>query len=637
MKRLNKIQPHWRRGQPSGNAPWRQVLPGSIVIGLVVAARLLGLFQGLELKMLDTLLRWRPAEATDERILIVGVTETDIQRLGTYPVPDSVLANLLFALDAHNPRAIGIDIYRDLAVGEGYATLAAALETMPQVIGIEKIFNEPPIPPPPVLPAERVGFVDLPLDDDGFVRRIILGAEEPSGDSKASLAIRLAETYLAEEGLTLKKGLHDSSTMGFGKTEFAPINPNTGGYANDAEVEDQEILLNPRSGPNLFRQVSMGEVLDGTVDPAWIEDAIVLIGVTSLSIKDLVSSAAVVSENPGLIYGVEIQAHATSQLVNAVVEGRPLLRTWPDGVEYLWMVLWGGLGMVLIRRVRSPSWYLLLMGLAGLGLFGVSYGLLVVGGWWIPLVPTLVVFTVNGLVISGFYLYDQTLRSRIEERQRVIEQTYNAIHNGPLQTLSLLLRDSGETLGWPEALPKLTEMDQDLRDIYEELLKQAQAPTEEEHRLPQSAAGFAAPLDEKLYDVYAKTLQRDFPGFKSLGPKIVSFEHLNADGLSSDQQQALCRFLEEALCNVGKHAANLTCLTVMCLATDDENVIQVKDNGQGFIEGQPNAGSGGHGTRQAKQIAQRLGGSFQRLSTPEGTCCELRWPHKPRQQWFWPR
>ncbi|MGB3136537.1 MAG: CHASE2 domain-containing protein [Nodosilinea sp.] len=627
MKRLNKNQRDWRRGQRLKNASWRQALPGTVVLGLVVVARLLGLFQGLELKMLDTLLRWRPAEATDERILIVAVTEADIQRLGTYPVPDNVLANLLFALDEHNPRAVGIDIYRDVEVGKNDSALIEALETMPHVIGVEKLFGETPVPPPSALPSERVGFVDFPLDEDGFVRRTLLGGQAPSGDFHFSLAMRLAETYLAKEELILKNGLRDPKAMRFDKTEFVQIGPNTGGYVNNDSAGGHQILLNVRSGPMPFRRVTMGEVLDNAVDPTLVEDAIVLIGVIAISAKDLLNSAAVVSENPGLVYGVEIQAHATSQLVNAVMEDRSLLRTWPDGVEYLWIVLWGGLGMVLIRWRLSPSWYFLLMGLASLGIGGLCYGLLVLGGWWVPLVPTLVAFTVNGLVISGFYLYDQTLRSRISERQLIIEQTYNAIHNGPLQTLALLLRDSGETIGWPEALPKLAEVNKDLRDIYEDLLKPAQS-SDAGHRLLQPAADLETPLRERLYDIYAKTLQRDFPGFKSIGPQIVSFEPLKADGLSLDDHQALCRFLEEALCNVGKHAVNATRLTVTCQATEHENLIRVEDNGQRPAGGQTSPETGGRGTRQAKQLAQRIGGSFDRRFTAAGSCCELRWPHQ---------
>ena len=629
MDRFNK--PQHNGSQPLGRLPWRPMVPSLVVLSLIVGARLLGLFQGLEWKMLDTLLRWRwPAERPDQRMLIVGITEADIQRLGTYPIPDGVLADLVQALEVHNPRAVGIDIYRDRVVDPGHQEWVDTLAASPHVIGIENILSHPPIEAPAYLPDEQVGFVDFPADDDGFVRRALLGSPNTAGDFRYSLALRLAETYLQQEGMPLTNGVRDPQAMAFGTTELAQINPHTGGYVG-ADTGGYQVLLNPRSGLAPFRRVSLGEVLDGTVNPDWIRDAIVLVGITAPSARDVLNSAAVVSEDPGLLYGVDMHAHVTSQLVSAVLDDRPMLRTWPDGVEYLWIVLWGGVGMVLIRRIKSPSRYLLVIGVIGLGLAGASYGALVLGGWWIPLVPALVVFSVNGLVLPGFYLYDQALRSRIEERQRVIEHTYNAIHNGPLQTLALLLRDSGEILSWSVALPKLKQMDQDLRDIYEGLLESAQRGDNSPHPAPD----LEAPLHEKLYEIYTATLQRDFPGFASLGPKIVSFEPLNTTGLSLDDHQALGRFLEEALCNVGKHAVNATRLTVICLATDHENLIQVKDNGQGFTEGSPAAALDRHGTQQAEQMACRLGGSFQRLSTASGTCCELRWPiHSPGQRWF---
>ncbi|OKH43547.1 hypothetical protein NIES30_24660 [Phormidium tenue NIES-30] len=591
------------------------MVPGVVVLGLVVGARLLGLFQGLELKMLDTLLRWRPAEPTDERVLIVGIDEADIQRLGTYPVPDGVLAELLQTLAVHRPRAVGIDIYRDMAVEPGHAALVETLATKPYVIGIENILSNPPVAGPTYLPPEQVGFVDFPQDDDGFVRRALLGSPNAVGEFRFSLALRLAETYLQAEGLALENGLRDPWAMRFGSVEFSQISPHAGGYVG-VDAGGHQVLLNGRSGSQPFRQVTLQQVLDNAVDPTWIEDAIVLVGITSSSAKDFLNSAAVASDNPGLVYGVVMQAHATSQLVSAVMEGRPLLRTWPDGLEYLWIVLWGGVGTVLIGWVRSPSWYLLTLGLIGLGLVGVSFGLLWLGGWWLPLVPTLVVFSVNGLVLPGFYLYDQTLRSRIAERQQIIDQTYSAIHNGPLQTLALLLREA-EPAAWAETRLRLERLNQELRDIRESLPAAV---------LPDNAQ--AIPLHEQLWNTYTATLARgeqDFPGLRSLKLKVVTFEPLSTLGLSADDRQGLCQFLEEALLNVGKHGVNVTRLTVVCQATDAENLIQVIDNGQGPYSLDTSSAGTGWGTWQAKQLAQRLNGQFNREFSSAGTCCELRW------------
>ncbi|MFQ4138726.1 CHASE2 domain-containing protein [Nodosilinea sp. PGN35] len=613
MKPFDELRHSWQRPSPAEKKPWRQVVPGVVVLGLVVGARLAGLFEGLELKMLDTLLRWRPAEATDERVLIVGIDEADIQRLGTYPVPDGVLAELLQALAVHRPRAVGIDIYRDLAVEPGHAALVETLATLPNAIAIENILSNPPVAAPAFLPPEQVGFIDFPQDDDGFVRRALLGSPNAVGEFRFSLALRLAETYLQAEGLALENGQRDPWAMRFGDTEFSQISPQTGGYVG-ADAGGHQILLNGRSGPQPFRQVTLQQVLDGSVAPSWIEDAIVLIGITSSSAKDFLNSAVVAADSPGLVYGVVMQAHATSQLVSAVLDDRPLLRPWPQGLAYLWIVLWGGVGTVLIGWIKSPSWYLLTLGLIGLSLVGVSFGLLWLGGWWLPLVPTLVVFSVNGLVLPGFYLYDQTLRSRIAERQQIIDQTYSAIHNGPLQTLALLLR---ETDADAEARPRLERLNQELRDIRESL--PAAAPPESE----------AIPLHEKLWETYTATLERgeqDFPGLRSLKLKVVTFEPLGTLGLSADDRQGLCQFLEEALLNVGKHGVNVTRLTVVCQATATENLIQVIDNGQGPYSLDASPAGTGWGTRQAKQLAQRLHGQFKREFSGAGTCCELRWP-----------
>jgi CHASE2 domain-containing sensor protein len=61
---------------------WRVgALPGLFTIGVVIAARLTGSLQSLELATLDRFLRLRPPESIDSRILIVGVTEKDIQSI----------------------------------------------------------------------------------------------------------------------------------------------------------------------------------------------------------------------------------------------------------------------------------------------------------------------------------------------------------------------------------------------------------------------------------------------------------------------------------------------------------------------------------------------------------------------------
>ncbi|MGF1459740.1 MAG: CHASE2 domain-containing protein [Leptolyngbyaceae cyanobacterium] len=623
----------------------RRVVPGLTVIVVIGILRLLGVLQELEWQALDNFLRWRPAEATDSRLLIVGINEADIQQVGTYPIPDAVLAQLIRELQQHRPRVIGLDVFRDLPVAPGAEVLAQLFAQSSQLYGIEQAMSTSPIFPPAALPPERVGFNDFPLDADGFVRRTFLGAFPPPTHPEAerfrlAFALLLAEAYLSEEGIFIENGRRNPGNMRLGETELSRFLPNMGGYVN-ADASGVQMLINVRSGHSPFDIVSLSAVLAGDVDPALIRDRVVLIGIMSLSQKDLVNSGAVNTLNPGLVYGVEMHAHLTSQVINAVLSDRPLINTWPDPWEYTWIAIWGAVGMLLVSYVTRPVWYLLAIGGISAGLFVGSFVALWLGGWWLPVMPTLIALTLNGLVLPGFYLYDQTLRSRIAARQRVIEETYDAIHNGPLQSLALLLKQQ-DALS-PAVQTQLTHLNQELRAVYNRLQQESLPIDEQLHLGSGHVVDLRSELHEILYEVYTSTLKRDFPGFASIKFQVVKFEPMEETGLNTGDRQSLCRLLEEMLCNVGKHAVNAKRLTVTCFANEVENIIRVEDNGQGNpetmapAETQPLADSG-RGTQQAHDLAHRLGGHYEREITPKGARCQLRWPRQRQRPWWqlWP-
>ncbi|MEM6714215.1 MAG: CHASE2 domain-containing protein [Cyanobacteria bacterium P01_C01_bin.147] len=630
----------WKQLSKAG---WqRHSLPGITVILLIVGLRLLGMFQELEWRTLDTFLRWRPDEPVDERLLIVGIDEADIQAIGTYPVPDADLAQLVDTLSADEPRAIGIDIFRDLPVEPGHAQLSEQFANNERLFAIEKIVGQA-IAPPPAAPNEQVGFADFPLDADGFVRRTFLGmfppVDHPEPDTfHFSLPLVLAQSYLASEGLSLGNGQRNSNNMAFGDRELATFQAHDGGYVG-TNASGVQMLINVRSGPAPFEIVSLQDVMAGRVAASQIRDRVVLVGVMSLSNKDLVNSAAVDAANPGLFFGIEMHAHVTSQILSAVLDDRPLITVWSDGWEIFWMVWWGGIGMLLVRMVPRPTGYVLTVILVGAGLVALSFGLLWQMGWWLPVVPALTAFAINGVILPGFYLYDQTLRSRIAERQRVIEGTYDAIHNGPLQTLALVLKQ-GDRLD-SELSTQLTSLNQELRTVYQRLQQEALSPEDQLQLGNQKVIDIRQALHEVLYEVYVETMQRDFPGFDSIKFQVVKFEPMYEQGLTMDERRSLCRLLEEMLLNVGKHAVNAKRLTVACYANDTDNLIQVADNGKGAPLAPPDklssaaktSPSKGRGTQQAQLLAQRLGGTYERSLAATGTHCELRWPGLKTRWW----
>ncbi len=68
--------------------------------------------------------------------MIVGIDESDLQAYG-FPIPDNKLAQLLQQLNAAEPRAIGLDLYRDLPTEPGHEELVKAFQTIPNIVGIE--------------------------------------------------------------------------------------------------------------------------------------------------------------------------------------------------------------------------------------------------------------------------------------------------------------------------------------------------------------------------------------------------------------------------------------------------------------------------------------------------------------------
>ena len=129
-----------------------------------------------------------------------------------------------------------------------------------------------------------------------------------------------------------------------------------------------------------------------------------------------------------------------------------------------------------------------------------------------------------------------------------------------------------------------------------------------------------------LYYVYDITLKRNFQGFGSILSFIPpNFEPLEDCQLSPNQKRDLYLFLQEALCNVGKHSQGATRLDVICTRSAKEYCLQIIDNG--FANISKNYQRGGQGTEQAQDLARQLRGKFRRFPhSPQGTVCELTWP-----------
>ena len=613
---------HWRTIKKVISPQFKGAMPGAALLGVVILTRLLGGLQSWEWAALDIALRLRPAEPTDERITIIGINEKDIARIGTYPIPDRTLAQLIATLQTYQPRAIGLDIVRDLPVEPGRLELVEIFQSHAHLYGISKFLDPEPFAALPSLSPEQIGFSDTIPDADGRYRRSLLGIPTAQGYGFA-LYVRLAEAYLKREGIALENGLRDREALRFGYLEIPRFKPNTGGYVR-TDAGGNQALLNYRTGKTPFRTLSLGDIQRSNFKPEWIRDRLIFIGITTSSVPDLDNTSAVAhSELPGQIFGVEYQAHSASQILSAVKEGRPLLRSWSESGEYFWIVGWGLLAIYLGHLTQSVWKNLVAIALLSLGVIGIAYGA-ILAGWWLPIAPILLIFAINGVGLSAFsfYQHDRALRLQLHERQAAIDRAFTAIHNRPLQQIAVLSRAIQAGNLSADQLPvQLQVLNNEIRDIFDHL-KQDALSTEKSLRLDGDITlDLDASLSELFYSVYRNVLKQNYPYFNTLKVPIVDFQSLTPEQLNLEQKRQLCYFLEETLCNVGKHAAGMTRLKILGRQIDHRYYLTIEDNGSGM-----NSAQDGQGTKDARKLAKQLGGTFIREAiAPQGTRCELTW------------
>ncbi|WP_071518304.1 CHASE2 domain-containing protein [Geitlerinema sp. PCC 9228] len=395
-----------------------KLIPGypllrAFVAALAVASTTLGIravgaFQSMELWAFDRLQILRPAEPTDHRFLIVTLEEADIQAqpepLRNGSLSDRALEQVLEKLERHQPRVIGLDIYRDRATNAQNLAIAQALRHDDRLIVVcksrDQIFDPVGIAPPPEVPEHRVGFSDFLEDTDGVLRRQIVSmTPEPASPCTTpySFSSRLAFRYLQAEGITPQ--FTPEGNLQLGRTVLKRIQSYWGGY-QDIDAAGNQLMVNYRallSPDRIAPQITLSQLLAGQVAPDAIRDRIVLLGVTAVSTGDYWITPFG-SSRAQRVAGVFVQAHMTSQLIAAALNKRPILWVWPLAIEAMWLLGWSllGYGIAKLRHFLLRTLTMLL----SIGvLTGICFVLLLVGGW-IPLVPTGIAMVVAAGIAS---------------------------------------------------------------------------------------------------------------------------------------------------------------------------------------------------------------------------------------------
>jgi len=416
----------WTKLKQQVVAERRVWLTSAAVAGMAIGLRLMGVLQSLELAAFDQFVHLRPRQRIDEKIAIVEINEQDLQKVGIWPIPDAVMAELLQKLHSQQPRAIGLDIYRDLPVEPGHAELEQTMNSIDNLIGIEKIASEGylAVPPPSALSQRhQVGFNNVIFDADGKVRRSLL-YWHVNGKARKSFALQLALIYLQKEGITARPASVNPQYLQLGRGLFRPFRSNDGGYMW-ADSRGYQILADFIGPAGSFGTVSMTDVLSDKVPPDLMRDRIVLIGSTAPSLKDAIAtpySSSMMSESQPL-FGVEVQANFISQILNVALTGGRLIHVWPEQIEWLWILCWSWVGTSLSGKFGSPT-RLAESLLLSAGILTGSCYLAFLWGWWLPLIPPLL--TLNGSAIACVsYLAHQ--KEELKRSKEFLQQVIDTI------------------------------------------------------------------------------------------------------------------------------------------------------------------------------------------------------------------
>ncbi|HEY9801715.1 MAG TPA: CHASE2 domain-containing serine/threonine-protein kinase [Leptolyngbyaceae cyanobacterium] len=440
---------------------FKKILKQPVIISSAIATIfMLGLqklqvLEPLELRVYDQMMQISGDEGTDPRLLIVAVTEEDLQKW-SWPIPGEVLDRLLGKLEESEPRAIGLDIYRDLPVQPGHEKLLQRFQQSDLIVPVCKHADakNAGVAPPKGVEPERVGFSDIVEDTDGSIRRNLISVNVSQSEicqSPYSLSWQLAVKYLEVGGI--QPQLTSQNELQIRNVVFKPLQSHSGGYEN-ADTQGYQILLKYRSPRQIAQQVTLTDVLSGKVKPDLIKDRVVLIGSTAPSLKDVFNTPFTTgkADDAGRMAGVEIHAQIISQILSTVLNNERLFWFLPGWGEVLWIGGWCVVGGFLAWRIRHP----LGLGLAEAGslaaLFGSNYLIFTQAGWFPVISPALGLVVAAGSVLAySAYASQQEkekILQRVQEQKDLIAQLQAyASQNPMMQTQGITIAPTVYPMG----------------------------------------------------------------------------------------------------------------------------------------------------------------------------------------------
>lgn len=448
----------------------------ALFVVLFVLLPLLGLraldpwpVQELRGRLFDWMQSVKPRALDDRPVIIVDIDEKSIAALGQWPWPRSRMAQLVSAIAAGKPKAIGIDILfaeadrlspenivgslRDVPaeirqrmanVTPNDVRLADSFAAAPVVLGVAVAYSlydgdgsiwpdltpiiEIGEDPRPFVPAYSTataniavltkvaagqGTFSFDLGSSGVARRFS-GLVNVNGNLVPSMALEMVRVAAGQRQIAVHTG--HAGIEGFESGD------------RFVAADGQGHLWPYFSRHDDGRFVSAHTVLQGFVDPARFADAYVLIGTTASGLVDIYQAPVGTT-----MAGVEVQA----QIIENILLGGLLVRPGFAVTIELALILVAGLIIVLTQLTVRPRpgvvVFVLLITVLG-GIAWVAFdrmGVLVDG-----LMPALCSFVVFAAMMTTRLIAEERARRERDSRLRVLQDELS--HVGRLSSLGQL-------------------------------------------------------------------------------------------------------------------------------------------------------------------------------------------------------
>lgn len=287
----------------------------AVVTGLIALASRTIAFRDLNFWTYDFLVNHKQDAEPSSKIRIVDFDDATLARIRQFPIPRDVVADVVARTAKAGAKIIGLDLLlteerteaQDRAMQQALAGAGnVILASQSGSGGIPAIGPLPKFcaPDPASFGDCRSGafgfaFINLPIDSDGFIRRMMLFSLD--AQQSESFPLKIAELYT---GTALTAG---------------PISATFGGhmipYADDAKT-----VLIGSWGKNPAPSISAIDVLDGKAARAEFQDKIVLIGQSNDAARDREFTPIFRRSTPSgvrlRLSGTQIHAAAIATLLN---------------------------------------------------------------------------------------------------------------------------------------------------------------------------------------------------------------------------------------------------------------------------------------------------------------------------------